>query len=108
RVPPQAIDSSSGWAKTARIVRPEKSDTSGIPPSFDDLPVNGEVLVHHAFHAEPLDGPVAHTPAIQTQHARESIGHLIEIAEDHAGDGIIYDFAHSPAVEGGHGSAARH
>src|SRR5580765_277368 len=107
-VPPQASDSSSGWAKTARIVRPEKSGASGMRPSVDDSLIHGEVLVDHAFHAESRDGLLADAPAIQTEHARKSIGHLIEIAEDHAGDRVVHHFAYSAAVEGSHRSAAGH
>src|SRR5580765_6243324 len=107
-VPPQASDSSSGWAKTARTVRPEKSGASGMRPSSDDALIDLEVPVDHAFHAESRDGSLADAPAIQTEYSRKPVGHLIEIAEDHAGDRVVHHFSHGAAVQRGHRSTAGH
>src|SRR5690349_18671490 len=55
-VPPHASDSSSGCAKIARIVRPEKSG------SADDALIDRDVLVHHALDTEPLDRALVDVP----------------------------------------------
>src|SRR6185295_15829061 len=68
-VPPQASDSSSGWAKTASTVRPVTSPESPAMRAtmrLDDLPVDGDVFVNHALRAEPRHRALAHAAAIET------------------------------------------
>src|SRR5581483_11674278 len=101
-VPPQASDSSSGWAKTARTVRPA-SDRPGSAAAgtmgLHDSAVDGDVLADHARDAEPLDGAIAHPAAVERQHARQVRGHLLQIAEHDPGHAVVDEFAHGAAVE---------
>src|SRR5438876_9583832 len=83
-VPPHASDSSSGWAKTARIVRPARLGVSrGVHAtvSLHKTPVNGHVLVHHAVAAEPGDRALTHTPTIDREHVRQTVHHFVQAAE---------------------------
>src|SRR3954464_920943 len=58
-VPPQASDSSSGWAKMPSTVRPARGSAlaSGTMGLHDPV-VDGDVLVDHPAGPEPGDGLV--------------------------------------------------
>ena len=73
-VPPQASDSSSGWAKTARMVRPGKrasyhaAATSVLPRVAGTRPrIRRPCGLRRTARRR-----VAHAPAIEREHARES------------------------------------
>src|SRR4051812_12318609 len=95
-VPPHASDSSSGWARTTRIVRPEQSAT---PVRLDDLLVHRHVFVDHAFDAEARDGALADAAAIEREDGGEVRDHLVEIVEDPARDAFVDDLTDGALVE---------
>src|SRR5262245_50302167 len=110
-VPPHASDSSSGWAKTARIVRPSKlSGSPGVcaTVSLHEVAVNGHVFLDHAIAPELGNGALTDARAIDAKHARQTTHHLLQIVEHHAGQAFVHHFAHSAAVECGHGRTAGH
>src|SRR5207344_515596 len=79
-VPPQASDSSSGWAKMPSTVRPASGSAalgSGTMGLHDPV-VDGDVLVDHAPGAEPRDRALVHPAAIEVEHARQSADHFLE------------------------------
>src|SRR3954469_22012573 len=106
-VPPQASDSSSGWAKMASTVRPARgsaalaSGTMGL----HDPGVDGDVLVHHPLGTEPGNGLLVHAAAIEVEHAGQSVSHLLEIVEDEAGDPLVDHFSDGAAIERDHRGA---
>src|SRR5882724_537891 len=110
RVPPQASDSSSGWAKMPSTVRPARgsaalaSGTMGL----HDPGVDGEVLVDHALGTESGDGAIVHAAAIEVERARQPARHLFEVVEDHSGDPFVHDLPHRAAIEGDDRRAAGH
>src|SRR3954452_1911897 len=102
-VPPQASDSSSGWAKTARIVRPAPpcfSVCASSTMALHDPAVHRHVLIGHALGAEAFDGAIPDTPPVERGHAGQPGGHLVEILEHDAGDPIVDHLADGAAVEG--------
>src|ERR1043166_2766605 len=101
-VPPHASDSSSGCAKTTRMVRPEKS---GAP---DDAFKDRDVPVDHPLDAEPRDRAVSHPPAVESEDRFQAGSHLVERVEGHARDALVDDFAHGAEIERDDGRAARH
>src|SRR5258707_15283008 len=83
-VPPQASDSSSGWAKMPSTVRPARGSAalaSGTM-SLHDPGVDGDVLVDHALGSETGDRALVHAAAIEIEHARQSANHLFEVVEN--------------------------
>src|SRR5712671_1543032 len=100
-VPPQASDSSSGWARTTRIVRPEKSGS-------DETLINRFVLGDHPLDAEPRDRAFADRAAIQREHGCQVSDHAVEAVEDHAGDAFVDDLADGAEIERDDGRSARH
>src|SRR5256885_3975828 len=91
-VPPHASDSSSGCARTTRIVRPEKSGR-------DDALIHRFVFVDHALDAEACDGLFANAPAIERKHGCEVRGHRVEVFEDHARHAFVNHLAHRAEVD---------
>src|SRR4051812_40342913 len=94
-VPPHAMDSSSGWAKTARMVRPAKSGASGL----EDALIDGDVLTYHSIDTEPRHRAFADAPAIKTERTRQVFHHLAKIAEDEARHPVVDHLAHSAEIE---------
>src|SRR5262249_50524865 len=112
-VPPHASDSSSGCANTQSTVRPASGRSvsefvSTATAGSDDVRVDVDVFVDHACGAETLDRARAHAAAGQGGHARQIVGHLFEIVEDHPPDSPGPHFPHGAAIERGDGRAARH
>src|SRR5262245_40009277 len=110
-VPPQASDSSSGWAKMARTVRPLRTDPLAGDRSMmrlHELLVRGHVLVHHAVRPEASSGVFANSPAVEVEHAAQPVGHLLQILEDHSRDPVVNDFANRAAIEGRDWRSTRH
>src|SRR5712692_9355822 len=95
-VPPQASDSSSGWANTASTVRPASCRSDRSPDPFalsatarlHDAGVDLNVFVDHSRGAESLDGALADAAAVEIEDARQVVGQLLEIVEDHPGDSL--------------------
>src|SRR5206468_48833 len=103
-VPPQATDSSSGCAKTARIVRPARPGVSVstlVIAPLHEPPIDGDILIDHAPRAEARDRPSADAAAIEIEDARELVRHLLEILEDEAGHSLVHHFADRATVECG-------
>src|SRR5258707_6676602 len=73
-VPPQASDSSSGCAKTARIVRPASESAVGTM-RLDHTAVDGLVLLGHPFRAETRERLLAHLLPVQLEQPRHPLGH---------------------------------
>src|SRR6478752_7623088 len=94
-VPPQASDSSSGWAKMPSTVRPARGSAalaSGTMGLHDPV-VDGDVLVDHTLGAEPGHRALVHAAAIEIEHARQSVNHLFEVVENQPGDALVHHFA---------------
>ena len=115
-VPPHASDSSSGCAKTASTVRParrqrrriRRSVSVGHDAASTSRRVDGDVLVDHAVDAEARDRALADAPAIEAEHARQPVDHLLEVVEHDAGDALVDDLADRAAIERGDRRAAGH
>src|SRR5438270_9568175 len=73
-VPPHAIDSSSGWANTARMVRPEKSGNDAL--------VDGEIFVYHPLDPEPFHRAFANAAPIERKRLRQILDHLTQVVEN--------------------------
>src|SRR5919201_5147915 len=107
-VPPQASDSSSGCAKISSTVRPFNGRSSlalrgsSATMRLHDPAIHVDVLVHHARHAEALHGARAHARAVESEHARHFVHHLLEVVEDDAGHAVLDDFPDGAAVERSH------
>src|SRR5262245_39399696 len=80
-VPPHVSDSSSGWAKTARMVRPS---TPLCTVRLDDPFVHRQIPFDHPHYAEPLHRLLPDAAAIEIEHARQLVHHLLEIVEHDA------------------------
>src|SRR4051794_4563615 len=111
-VPPQASDSSSGWAKMPSTVRPARgsglaSGASGTV-GLHDPGVDGDVFVDHALGAEAGDRALVHAASIEIEDARQTAHHRLEVVEDQSGHALVDDFADRAAVEGDHWRAAGH
>src|SRR5581483_8834120 len=98
-VPPQASDSSSGCAKTTSTVRPSKPGGLAATMTLHDAPVHADVAVDHPRRPEPLDRPLAHAPAVEGEHARQLVRHVLEIVEHDAGHAVVDDLADRALVE---------
>src|SRR5438132_4708756 len=98
-VPPHASDSSSGCAKTPRIVRPASwPGGSGFRRTFasslrtrltrrgDEPAVDGDVFVDHALDSEACHGAIANPAAVEIEHARQLVDHVLQVLEHSAGD----------------------
>src|SRR5580765_5494855 len=94
-VPPQAMDTSSGCADPARIVRPEKSGALG----GDDALINGFVLVDHAIDPEALHGTLADSPAVERKRLRQLLDHLAKITENQPRHAVVDHFADGSEVQ---------
>src|SRR5688572_15032178 len=77
-VPPHDSDSSSGWANTARIVRP--SSPVGTM-RLEDTFVYRQIPINHPRDAEPRHRPLADAAAIEIEHPRQLVDHLFQILE---------------------------
>src|SRR5258708_38483300 len=106
-VPPHASDSSSGCAKMPRTVRPASESLSGTV-RLHDAAVHADVFVDHARDAEARNGALADAPAIEIEHAREGVRHVLEVVEYHPGDSLIHDLADGAAIQRRHRRSARH
>src|SRR5881397_3969009 len=104
-VPPQASDSSSGCAKTARIVRPASGRSTTM--LLHDALIDRDVLVDHAGRAEPRDGPVPDAPTIQIEHTRQLVHHLLEVGEHDPGHAVVDYFTNRATIERRDGGSAR-
>src|ERR1019366_368745 len=107
-VPPQASDSSSGWAKIPSTVRPSSGRKRSAMMRLHDPLVYGDVFVDHPARPEPRDRALVHAAAIEVEDARQVVDHLLEVLKDHAGDALVHHFAHRAAIERGDRRAARH
>src|SRR6185503_15193027 len=106
-VPPHASDSSSGCAKMPSTVRPARG-RGLVTMSLHEPGVNRDVLVDHAGRAEAGDRAIVDAAAIEIEDARQLVGHLLEIGENHPGHAFVDHLAHGAAVEGDDRRAARH
>src|SRR5262245_42197458 len=110
-VPPQASDSSSGCAKIPSTVRPVRAGRSTLPSgtmTLHETRVHVDVAVDHPLDAEARDRALADPAAIEVEHARQLVGHLLEVLEDHPGHPMIHDFTDGAAIERGHRRSAGH
>src|SRR5712692_7319604 len=115
-VPPHASDSSSGCAKTPRMVRPvrfaaargsRRSSGAGTT-GLEHMTVYRFVFGSHAFKSETCEGPLADTAPIELEDPRQSGRHLFHVLEHEAGDALVHDLSHGAAIESGHRRAAGH
>src|SRR5688500_17511025 len=111
-VPPHDSDSSSGWANTARIVRPPSNEDSQIDclmfwssvsgePSLplgtmrlEDTFVYRQIPINHPRDAEPRHRPLADAAAIEIEHPRQLVDHLFQILEHDPRHAVVDDLAH--------------
>src|SRR5262252_1298949 len=110
-VPPQASDSSSGCAKIPSTVRPASGRCSMLPSgttTLHETRVHVDVAVDHPLDAEARDRALANPAPIEVEHARQLVGHLLEVLEDHPGHPMIDDFTDGTAIEGGDRRSAGH
>src|SRR5262245_57080694 len=110
-VPPHASDSSSGCAKIPSTVRPARGGPSRLPSgttALHETRVRVEIAVDHPLDAEAFDRALADTAPIEIEHARQLVGHLLEVLEDHPGHPMIHDFTDRALVERGDRRAAGH
>src|SRR4051812_48800023 len=103
-VPPQASDSSSGWASTTRMVRPAMSGA----PAGDNALIHCDVFVDHALDAEARHGALADAAAIEREDGCQIRGHRVERLEDHSRHAFVNDLSDGAEVERNDGRAARH
>src|SRR5436190_15363480 len=112
-VPPQASDSSSGCANTARTVRPSSRGSAALSGrsstgATQDAAIDRDILVNHPIDAEARDGALADAPPVEIEHAREIVHHVLEVREHDTGDAVVDDLAHRAAIERGDRGAAGH
>src|SRR5262245_36333203 len=108
-VPPQASDSSSGCAKTARTVRPSRWRSAlRFTAGLHETIVDRDVFLDHAPGAEACHRALVDALAIEIEHTSEVVDHLLEILEDDAGDPVVDHFPYRAAIERGDRRAAGH
>src|SRR3954464_5982756 len=110
-VPPQASDSSSGCAKIPSTVRPargRRAPLSSATTTLHETRVDMDIAVDHPLDAEASDRLRANATAVEVEHARQFVGHLLEVFEDHPGHPMVHDFADGAAIERGDGRPACH